>query len=109
MNTQKEVKVLPNPDGVWITKDTLLTRQSCVKECIGCQKQFDTGSDEVCIPYADPKVMWRRYTVESETIKENSYEYHLNPCPMATHIKHSPKVIGTKGFVLNPIKASKRS
>lgn len=110
MESREEVKVtLPNPDGVWITKDQLVTREQCVQQCQGCRNMFsDENIGDVCIPYADPKGKWRNYRVEKETIKENYYEYHLNPCAMATHIKHSPKVIGTKGFVLNPIKASKR-
>lgn len=109
MNTSKEVKVLPNPDGVWITKDTLLTRQQCVKECIGCQKQFDTGSDEVCIPYADPKAMWRKFRTEEVNLEGKVFELTLDPCPMATHVQHRPLAsFFTKKGNLNPIKMSKR-
>lgn len=108
MESREEVKVLPNPDGVWITKDELVTREQCVQQCQGCRNMFSDEKGDVCIPYADPKTKWRNYKIENETIKENYYEYHLNPCLMATHVKHSPKVIGKKGFVLNPIKKSKR-
>lgn len=110
-----EEKVLPNPDGVWITKDELVTRQPCNKLCKGCRNTYpirlpiDDVAEAVCIPYADPKAKWRNYRNEDLNINGNIIVMTLNPCPMATHIKHTPKesFFNDKGK-LNPIKASKR-
>lgn len=105
MESREEVKTLPNPN---------VHREPCIDHCEGCRKTFPIRLSEksVCICYQNPKDKWRNYSLEEETIKgkgeDKHYEYHLNPCPMATHVKHSPKVIGQKGFILNPIKQSKR-
>lgn len=102
----EEVKALPNPNGVWITKDVHVTRQQCVKECQKCRNMFsDENIGDVCIPYADPKSKWRNYRREDF----GGHDLVLNPCPMATHMKHTPKsaFFNSKGK-LNPIKQSKR-
>lgn len=91
-------KTLPNPDGVWITKDVLVTRQQCVKQCQGCRNMFsDENKGDVCIPWGDPKSKWRNFFVDFGTKVVNGQdvkvEYPNNPCIMATHMKHSPKNI----------------
>jgi hypothetical protein len=92
----EEVKVLPNPDGIWIAKDELMTREQCVKECVGCRNMFsDENRGDVCIPYAFPKAKFRNYfMVKGLPIPNNKEgkkfpDEHYNPCPMATHIKHT--------------------
>ena len=93
--------VLPNP---------LVKRDQCVKECIGCDKMFsDENIGDVCVAYINPKGKWRNYSkVEEEVInfmaivdvkkdKSEKIFYHINPCPLASHVKHSPKVDVIKG------------
>jgi hypothetical protein len=109
---------LPNPDGVYFTKDVLITRLPIVDKCKGCHKVFENHAlpegqilVDVCICYENPEIKWKSYRVEvgkkMKSGKEVEALYHYNPCPMATHIKHSPKVEEVRGK-LNPIKHSKR-
>ncbi len=101
---------LPNPDGVYFTKDVLVTRLPIVKKCVGCTKIFENHAlpegevlADVCICYEDPETKWINYRLETEkkvkSGKEVEVIYHYNPCPMATHIKHSPKVAEIRGRV----------
>ena len=114
----ENAKFLPNPDGVYFTKDVLVTRLPIVKKCVGCSKIFENHTMpegqvlvDVCICYEDPETKWRNYRLEvgSKTKggKEVEVLYNYNPCPMATHIKHSPYMEEVRGK-LNPIKISKR-
>ena len=90
---KKEVKVLPNPH---------MRREPIVSKCEGCDKVFENhalpelmGVVDVCCCYEKPEAKWINYKVETEKQTKKGKEvdvfYHYNPCPMATHIKHSPK------------------
>lgn len=89
---------LPNPE---------LKRLPIVKKCVGCDKIFThvlpEGLVDICICYEDAETKWRNYRLEVGTKKKGGKEeevlYHYNPCPMATHIKHSPKVAEIRGRV----------
>jgi hypothetical protein len=96
METEKTTaSFLPNPE---------FKRHPIVTQCDGCQKVYENHIlpegevlVDVCICYEDPKVHWRNYRVETEKGKVKGKEvdlfYHYSPCAMATHIKHSPKII----------------
>jgi hypothetical protein len=90
---EEEVKWLPNPE---------LIRESIVPNCEGCKNVFENHTlpegmvlVDVCICYEMPSTKWRNYKIVSETIKKSGKDvpitYYYSPCPMATHIKHSPK------------------
>ena len=94
--------VLPNPD---------VKRDQCVKECVGCKKMFSSMEKslthdgdvigDVCVAYINPKGKWSHYFKEEEIVKKSGKEvkvtYHNNPCNLASHISHSPKVDVVKG------------
>ena len=101
--------VLPNPD---------VKREQCVKECDGCNKMFSSmemrssygklSEDEVddvigdvCIAYIKPKGRWINYSKEEGDVIKGTdgikQLYHINPCNLASHIKHSPKKVVIKG------------
>lgn len=98
MEPKKVKDFLPNPDA---------PRAPTVELCEGCEKTYDDGQLPltVCKCYATPEVKWRSYRREEEEVEQGGKKkkkvYHYNPCPMATHIKHSPKVKlirGRKGW-----------
>ena len=98
-----ELKELPNPN---------IHREPCVENCEGCQKTYPIRLSEksVCICYQEPKTKWRNFKIEPFQVGDKKYEAILNPCPMATHMSHTPKeAFFTASGKLNPIKASKRS
>ena len=87
-------------------------REQCVKQCVGCNRMFsDENIGDVCEAYQFPKVKWKNYYMETEKVQKSGKEvevfYHYNPCVLATHITHSPKVEEVRGK-LNPLKHSKR-
>lgn len=101
-------KVLPNPDAI---------REPIHPHCAGCERVFENHTlpegtilVDVCMAYEKPDTKWRNYYTREgkKTIKgkEVMIVYHYNPCPLATHIDHSP--MPEERGKLNPIKASKR-
>lgn len=107
---KKEIVVLPNPE---------IVREAINPNCSGCNRVFEgyatpegTILVDVCTAYEKPDTKWRHYRVESEmkTIKGKEEEvfYHYNPCPLASHMEHSPKPEELRGKIINPLKASKR-
>lgn len=85
---QEKITVLPNPD---------VKREQCIQACLGCRKMFsDNNIGDVCISYINPKAKWRNYRIEKGTKKSKGKDvevlYHLNPCNLANHIIHSPKM-----------------
>lgn len=90
---KKNIKELPHPE---------IVREPCVSHCQGCERIFEnyalpegTILVDVCMAYQDPSIKWKDYRKESEIKKVGSKEkeifYHYNPCPLATHVEHSPK------------------
>ena len=99
--TKTTALFLPNPD---------YKRLPIVGQCMGCSKVYENhGLPEcevlvdVCICYEDPEMKWNRYRLEQGSKKVSGKDeiifYHYNPCPMATHIKHTPKVAEVRGRV----------
>ena len=91
---EEKVTVLPNPK---------MNREPTVALCEGCQKIFENHPlpesmilVDVCICYEKPDTKWNNYRKEEEKTDKKTLVYHYNPCPMATHIKHSPKVVKDK-------------
>ena len=107
---KETVQILPNPQ---------IIRESINPHCVGCNRVFEgyappegTILTDVCMAYEKPDTKWRNYFAEKGKKivkgKEEEVFYHYNPCPLATHMEHSPKPEeGIRGN-LNPIKASKR-
>jgi len=100
-NEKLTASFLPNPE---------LKRDPIVGKCMGCQKIYENHAlpesevlVDVCICYADPELHWSKYRIENETIqkagKPKLVTYHYSPCPMATHIKHTPKVVKVRDRV----------
>ena len=99
-------KVLLNPHGLKYHGE-IYQREQCIDKCEGCDRMFsDENIGDVCMPYLYPGIKWKNYRVETEQKKvlsgtdkgkDTTIFYHYNPCPMATHIKHSPKKIELRG------------
>ena len=101
MENKIEEQILPNSE---------LIREPIADNCDGCEKIFENHAlaggmvlVDVCICYEKPDTKWRNYKAVSETIKKGGKDvpitYHYAPCPMATHIKHSPKKAEIRGRV----------
>lgn len=97
MIEKEEVKVLQNPE---------LEREPIHEKCMGCNRVFENHTlpegtilVDVCMAFQYPHLKWRNYRVETGKKKvmgkkeETTIFYHYNPCPLATHIEHSPKPV----------------
>lgn len=64
--------------------------------------EVDAVIGDVCIAYIKPKGKWRNYSKEEEVVVKRGKDdvkifHHTNPCDLASHVKHSPKVDVIKG------------